>query len=111
MPTRKTTASADVLRGPREQSATENSRTLVDHTGAWLSTMNECQREIMDFIQMRLSKDGETTRELFNCRSPTEVAEVQSRWIQETFKDYGAETTKMLAIYTKQAATVVQNKR
>ena len=48
--------------------------------------------------------------DVFSC-SPAEFAEVQSHWVQDTLRDYGEETTKMLALYSKQVAPVAQNKR
>lgn len=111
MTVRKTAAFTDTLRGPLDQSAVESSRALAAGMDAWFSTMSDCQREMTEFVSMRLSKDGETMREMLSCKSPTEAMEVHSRWIQDTLRDYSAETTKMFAIYTKHAADAVQRKR
>jgi len=110
MTTRKAAASSEVRRGSLDQSTMDNSRALAANTGAWLSTMTECQQEMMAFVSMRLSKDGQTMRDIFTCKSPAEVVEIQSRWVQDTLKDYSEETSKMLAIYSKQTVHAAQNK-
>jgi hypothetical protein len=34
------------------------------------------------------------------CRNWTDALTVQSRWVQETMRDYTAEASKLLALYT-----------
>jgi hypothetical protein len=43
---------------------------------------------------MRLGKDGEAIREMLACKSPAHAAAVQSRWIEQTLRDYGSEMSK-----------------
>jgi hypothetical protein len=48
-----------------------------------LTAMAESQRELFQFIKMRLEKDGDTAREVIGCRNWTDAFAVQSRWAQE----------------------------
>jgi hypothetical protein len=59
----------------------------------------------------RLSKDADAVRELGQCRSWEDTSGVRSRWLQDTFKDYGAQATKVMAINVKQAADAAQDRR
>ena len=61
----------------------------------------ECQREMMSFMSMRLEKDSETTREILGCGSLADVTAIQSRWLEETVRDYNSEVTKLMGIYTE----------
>ena len=56
------------------------------------------QRQTLDFAVMRMEKDGNLIRELTACRNWTDAFGVQSRWIQETIRDFTAQTTKLLAL-------------
>ena len=46
---------------------------------------------------MRLEKDGELIRELGACQNWADALTVHSRWVQETLRDYTAETSKLFA--------------
>jgi hypothetical protein len=67
---------------------------------AWLSTIAACQREMLEFMSHRLEKDGETMREAITCRNLGDALAVQTRWIDETLRDYSNEATRLLEIYT-----------
>ena len=54
-----------------------------------------------DFMSLRTEKDSKFFREALACKNPTDALSVQSHWMEETLRDYSAEMTKMLAIYTK----------
>ena len=68
-----------------------------------LATAAQSQRETMEFVVMRLEKDRETFEEARACRSFTDALALQSRWMQEMVRDYTAQTSKMLAVYTAAA--------
>ena len=53
------------------------------------------------FVSMRLEKDAETTREMMGCRSVADATAIQSRWMEETLRDYNAEMGKLMTILTK----------
>jgi Phasin protein len=78
---------------------------------AALSAMVASQQELMDFVQMRLEKDGETIRETLGCKNWADMLRVQLRWAQETLQDYSAETANLLAIYTEHGGEVATKKR
>jgi hypothetical protein len=50
---------------------------------------------------MRVEKDGETAREILGCRNLADATAIQSRWLEETVRDYNSEMTKLMTIYTK----------
>jgi hypothetical protein len=62
--------------------------------------MAACQREMLEFMSHRLEKDGETMREAIACRNVGDALAVQTRWIDETLRDYSNEATRLLTIYT-----------
>ena len=70
-------------------------------TAAWWATASEHQSEMLDFMSHRLSKDSDAVRELGQCRSWEDASGVHSRWLQDTFTDYSAEGTKVMAINVK----------
>jgi hypothetical protein len=78
-----------------------NNQALAKAAQAWFAASAECQREMMGFVSMRLEKDAETTREMVACRNLADVAAIQSRWIEETMRDYNTEMGKLMAICTK----------
>ena len=72
----------------------DTSQALAKAAETWFAASAECQREMMGFMSMRLEKDGETL---------PHVAAIQSRWIEETLRDYNSEMTKLMTICTKSA--------
>jgi len=79
----------------------ESGRALANVAAAWLTAAAECQREMIGFVSIRLAKDGETVREMAGCKSPADATAIQSRWIEETLRDYSSEVTKLMTICTK----------
>lgn len=82
---------------------------MAVNPGAWLSTMAECQREMLEFMASRLEKDGETIREAVSCRNIGDALAVQSRWIDEALHDYSNEATRLIGIYSRATEDVVRN--
>ena len=72
---------------------------------ALVATFAQGQREMLEFVTMRLEKDREVIEEARGCRTLPEAIALQSRWAQELMRDYAAETTKMLALFTVAAQT------
>jgi hypothetical protein len=79
----------------------DSSRALANAAEMWLAAAAECQREMIGFVSMRLGKDGEAAREMLACKNPTDATAIQTRWIEETLRDYGSEMTKLMALCTK----------
>ena len=79
----------------------DNSQALAEATETWFAAAAECQREMMSFMSMRIEKDGEIAREVLGCRNLDDVTAIQSRWVEETIRDYNSEMTKLMGIYTK----------
>ena len=42
-----------------------------------------------------------TTREMMACRNLADVVAIQSRWMEETLRDYNAEMGKLMTICTR----------
>jgi hypothetical protein len=59
----------------------------------------EAQREIMSFVAHRLEKDSDAFRDFGQCTTMADAVQVQVRWAQETMRDYGAEMTKLVAMW------------
>jgi phasin protein len=88
-----------------------NNEWMPKGTEAWWATATEHQSEMLDFMSHRLSKDSQAVRQLGECRSWEDASGIYSRWLQETFKDYSAEATKVMAMNVKQAADIAQDRR
>jgi len=98
----KTSAMSDTLRSAREFALSgDNNQALAKAAESWFAATTESQREMLGFVSMRLEKDGEALREMMTCRNLADMTAIQSRWIEETLRDYNAEMTKMMTIYTK----------
>jgi hypothetical protein len=103
MPTMPTiSAMSDTLRSAREFALSgDNNQALTKAAESWFAAATESQREMMGFVSKRLEKDSEAIREMMACRNPADVMAIQSRWIEETLRDYNAEMIKVTTIYTK----------
>jgi hypothetical protein len=93
-----------------QSDATKNTWTLQGAEGWWSNT-TEYQREMFDFMSHRFEKNSVALQGLGECRNWEEVSILHSKWLQDMSKDYAAETTKVIAIYTKQAADAAQERR
>jgi hypothetical protein len=82
--------------------ATEHLQQFPSMRGAdnVIPAVAEAQREVMNFVAMRLEKDSDTARELAACANMADVAQIQFRWAQDLIRDYGTEMTKMVALYS-----------
>jgi len=79
----------------------DGGRALANAAETWFAAATECQREMMSFVSMRLEKDAETAREMMDCRNVADVTAIQSRWMEETLRDYNSEVGKLMTICTK----------
>jgi len=77
--------------------ASDSSQALVKVSETWLAATVDCQREMMAFVSMRLGKDGQSLRDMMACKNPAEMIGIQTRWVEETLRDYNAEMTKLIA--------------
>jgi hypothetical protein len=84
---------------------------MLPGTQTWWSSVSEFQSEMFDFMSHRFTKDSAALHQLSECRNWEEVAGLHSRWLQDLSKDYSAEATKVMAIYTKQTADAAQDRR
>jgi hypothetical protein len=98
----KQSALSDTMRSAQQFALSSGTNpALAKATEAWFAATTECQREMMSFASMRLEKDAETTREIMGCKNLADVTAIQSRWVEETLRDYNAEMTKLMTICTK----------
>jgi hypothetical protein len=91
----------DVMRSVPFVLSGENARSLARATESWLATTVGCQQELTAFVSMRLGKDGEALRAIVGCKNPADVTVIQSRWIEETMRDYGTEMSKLVSLCSK----------
>jgi phasin family protein len=70
---------------------------------AWLDLMNDSAR----FVADRLEKDQETQKALLNCKTPTELIEVQSKFFRDAVEQYTAQTTKIFEKMSKATKTAM----
>jgi hypothetical protein len=95
---------SDTLRG---MSATafgaDNNRALINATETWLAASTQCHREMIGFMSMRLAKDNDTVREMLGCKNLADATALQTRWVEETMRDYHSEMTKLMEICAKSA--------
>ncbi|MCB8819418.1 phasin family protein [Microvirga rosea] len=100
--TPKSSGTSDMLRsGAVFAMSGDSNRILANATETWFAAATECQREMMNFVSMRLGKDAETTRKMMGCRNLGDATAIQSRWIEEALRDYNSEITKLMSISTK----------
>jgi Phasin protein len=78
-----------------------SAQPIVQGAEALFATFAKSQREMLDFVSMRLEKDSDTIRELTSSQNWTDALSIQSRWVQETIRDYTEEATRLLALYTR----------
>jgi hypothetical protein len=98
----KSSGTSDTLRsGAGYALSGDSGRALANATETWFAAATECQREMMSFVSMRLEKDAESTREMMACKNLADVTAIQSRWMEETLRDYNSEIGKLMTIYTK----------
>lgn len=72
---------------------------------AWGDMMSEGAR----FVSARLQEDLETQKAMLNCKSPAELAQVQSKFFLTAFEQYTAEAMKMFEITTGATEEVVKD--
>ncbi|PVE20759.1 hypothetical protein DC522_30480 [Microvirga sp. KLBC 81] len=99
--TPKTSGLSDTLRSGTGIAFPGGGQALSNAAEAWLVATTECQREMIGFVSMRLEKDAEITREMMACKNLADVAAIQSRWIEQTLRDYNSEMSKLMTICTK----------
>ena len=98
----KNSGTPDTLRsGAGYALAGDGGRALANATETWFAAATECQRGMMSFVSMRLEKDADTTREMMGCRNVADATAIQSRWMEETLRDYNSEMGKLMTICTR----------
>jgi hypothetical protein len=99
---RKSSKTAETLRSDEAYAVSVGSgHATASAFETWFAATTACQHEMISFVSMRLEKDGESAREVMACKNLTDVATIQSRWVEETIRDYGAEMTKLLTVCAK----------
>jgi Phasin protein len=98
----KKSALSDTMRSAQEVALSSGTnQALAKAAEAWFAATAECQREMIGFVSMRFEKDGEASREMMACKNLADVAAIQSRWVEETLRDYNNEMSKLMTICTK----------
>jgi hypothetical protein len=102
--TKRSSISDSMRSGGEFASAGESGRAVASAVESWFTASNQCQREMMDFVTERIEKDAETAREMLNCKSLADMTTIQSRWMEETIKDYRSEMVKLMSLYSETAS-------
>ncbi len=82
----------------RDLSANGSNVMLANVAETWLAATAEWQRELIDFVSSRLEKDAETGRAIMACKNLADVTAIQSRWVQDTLRDYSGEMSRLMTI-------------
>lgn len=69
-----------------------------DALSANLRAMADMNREIMEFYHRRLEEDFEVPARVLSCRTPQQVVDVQSRFVEKLCKDYANQTQRMIEL-------------
>jgi hypothetical protein len=104
-------STSDAMRSGEFGQAGEGGRALANAVESWVTASNHCQREVMDFVTERLEKDAETTREIMSCKNFADITSIQSRWMEETIRDYRSEMVKLMSLYSDAAGKGGLSKR
>ena len=96
-PRSRDTHNVNPLRG---DAASEAARSLAQAPETLLAAAAEGQREFLSFMAMRLEKDRNAIREVTSCQNWADVVHLQFDWMQEMLRDYGEQTSRMLALAT-----------
>jgi hypothetical protein len=72
-------------------------------TMPWMTTdfferISGLGNEVLQFVAARIMHDVETQHKLLHCKSPHELHEVQSEFVQKAIDQYTAETGKLVAM-------------
>ncbi|WP_262297831.1 phasin family protein [Microvirga sesbaniae] len=98
----KMSATSEMRRGSDALTmAGDGGQALAKSAETWIAVAAECHREMIEFVSMRLGKDGEAARDMLGCKSPTDATAIQTRWLEETLRDYGSEMTRLMALCTR----------
>lgn len=65
----------------------------------------EIMSESAAFMTERLQKDLETQQAMLTCKSPVELLNIQSEFVQKTLTDYTEEATRMYKLLTNTNGT------
>lgn len=84
---------------PPESSPALAAMTALNPMAAtvWQDIMTESVR----FMTERLQKDMETQKAMLGCTSPTELMELQTKFLQDALEDYTQEATRMLKLMSR----------
>ncbi len=83
-----------------------NASVIEAYARAWRAYLQASTRfgqEFTSFVTERMRKDTELGQDLSKCRTWTEAADVQSRWMHSTADDYAHETEKVMEIVSAAA--------
>ena len=74
-------------------------------TKAWLDIMSEGTR----FVTNRLEQDIETQKALLQCKTPSELIEVQSAFFKAALEQYSSEATRLFQMMSKAGEDTIKD--
>ncbi len=65
---------------------------------ALMEGVGDISAEVAQFVSERMAEDIRTQQEVLSCSNPTDLMQVQMRFLQKAFDQYAAETGKLVSI-------------
>jgi uncharacterized protein YukE len=68
---------------------------------AWSTQMTAINKDLMHFVQHRMTEDNQFARSLMSCRDLDVLATLQRGWLNDTMDDYSKAFSELWNVYTK----------
>ena len=81
--------------------AAAEEKVLMTGVQSWWTMVDEVKDEVTDFMAMRSAKDSAAVSDALACKNLGDVLAVQSGWVADAVQDFGAEASRMLALFSK----------
>jgi hypothetical protein len=74
---------------------------IMGTSTAWMDAFGNITAELIDFVGERIREDVKAQSEILQCKSPSDLQQIQAQFMQKTLEHYEAETGKLVEIGTK----------
>lgn len=79
----------------------EGIESIADMNAVMMESFGDMSAQIADFFTQRIEQDVKVQHDLLQCKNLQEVQQVQMQFFQDAFKQYQANSAKMLEIGTQ----------
>jgi hypothetical protein len=100
----------NIIRLGGEATSGGPARSFAQAPEAMLAAAAEGQRELLSFMAMRLEKDRSAVRSIAACQNWADVVHIQFDWMQEMLRDYGTQTSRIMALYTASGGQIERSR-